>query len=65
MGGACPRETTDIVLKLHVATVAHGPTKQERKARLWAKSAITVADLDIFQKYADKGQTIKIMKRLQ
>ena len=29
-----PRETTDIVLRLHVATVAHGPTEQERNARL-------------------------------
>ena len=60
-----PRETTDIVLRLHAATVAHGPTEQERNARLWAKSAITVVDLDISQKYAGKGQTIKIMKRLQ
>ena len=60
-----PGETTDIVLRLHVATAAHGPTKQERNARLWAKSAITVVDLGISQKYAGKVQTIKIMKRLQ
>ena len=46
-------------------TVAHGPTDQEKNARLWAKSVTTVADLDIFQKYAGKDQTIKIMKRLQ
>ena len=60
-----PGETTDIVLRLHVATAVHGPTEQERNARLWAKSATTVVDLDISQKYAGKGQTIKIMKRLQ
>ena len=60
-----PGETTGIVPKLHADTVAHGPTDQERNARLWAKSVTTVADLDIFQKYAGKGQTIKIMKRLQ
>ena len=60
-----PRETTDIVPRLHVATAAHGPTEQERNARLWAKSAITVVDLDISQKYAGKGQTTRIMKRLQ
>ena len=59
------RETTGIVPRLHVDTVAHGPTDQEKNARLWAKSVTTVGDLDIFQKYADKGQTIKIMKRLQ
>ena len=28
-----PRETTDTVLRLHVATAAHGPTEQERNAR--------------------------------
>ena len=60
-----PRETTGIVLRLHVATVVHGPTDQERNARLWAKSATTVVDLDISQKCAGKGQTIKIVKRLQ
>ena len=60
-----PGETTGIVLRLHVDTVAHGPTDQERNARLWAKSVTTVADSDIFQKYAGKDQTIKIMKRLQ
>ena len=59
-----PGETTDTVLRLHVATAAHGPTEQGRNARLWAKSAITVVDLDIFQKYAGRGQTIKIVKRL-
>ena len=60
-----PGETTDIVLRLHVATVVHGPTEQERNARLWAKSATTVVDLDIFQKCVGKGQTIKIIIRLQ
>ena len=60
-----PRETTGIVPRLHAATAAHGPTEQERNARLWAKSVITVVDLDISQKYAGKGQTIKTMKRLQ
>ena len=63
--GPTPRETTDRVLRLHAATVVHGHTDQERNARLWAKSAITVANLDISQKYADRGQTTKIMKRLQ
>ena len=63
--GPAPRETTSTVLRLHVGTVAHGPTDQERNAGLWAKSATTVVDSDIFQKYAGKGQTIKIMKRLQ
>ena len=60
-----PRETTGTVLRLHVDTVAHGPTGQERTARPQAKSATTVGDLDISQKYADKAQTIKIVKRLQ
>ena len=60
-----PGETTDIVPRLHVATAAHGLTEWERNVRLWAKSAITVVDLDISQKYAGKDQTIKIMKRLQ
>ena len=60
-----PRETTGIVLRLHVDTVAHGPTDQERNAELWDRSATTVVDSDTFQKYAGKGQTIKIMKRLQ
>ena len=63
--GLMPRETTDIVLRLHVATAAPGPTEQGKNARLWAKSAITVVDLDISQKYAGRGQTIKIVKRLQ
>ena len=65
MGGAHPRETTGIVLRLHVGTVAHGPTDQERNARLWAKNVTTVGDSDISQKYAGKGQTFKIVKRLQ
>ena len=52
--GAAPGETTDRVLRLHATTVVHGLTDQERNARLWAKSAITVANLDIFQKYADR-----------
>ena len=60
-----PRETTDTVLRLHADTVAHGPTGQEKNARPQTKSATTVEDLDIFQKYADKDQTIKIVKRLQ
>ena len=60
-----PGETTDTVLRLHVDTVAHGPTGHEKNARPQAKSATTVGDLDISQKYADKAQTIKIVKRLQ
>ena len=63
--GLTPRETTDIVLRLHVATVAPGPTEQGKNARLWVKNAITVVDLDISQKYAGRAQTIKIVKRLQ
>ena len=58
-------ETTSIVLRLHADIVAHGPTDQERSAELWTRSATTVVDLDIFQKYAGKDQTIKIMKKLQ
>ena len=46
-------------------TVAHGPTGQEKNARPWIKSATIAGDLDTFQKYADKDQTIKIVKRLQ
>ena len=66
MGGACPwRDYRGIVQRLHVVTVAHGPTKQGKNARLWAKSATTVVNSDIFQKYAGKGQTIKIVKRLK
>ena len=60
-----PRETAGIVLRLHVATVVHGPTEQERNARLWAKSATTVVDLDTSQKCVDRDQTTKTMKRLQ
>ena len=59
-----PRETTDIVPRLHADTVAHGPTGQEKNARPQTKNATIVGDLDIFQKYADKDQTIKIVKRL-
>ena len=58
-------ETTDIVPRLHVATVGHGPTEQGRNARLWAKSAITVVDLDISQKCVGRDQTTKTVKRLQ
>ena len=60
-----PGETTGTVLRLHVDTVAHGPTEQEKNARPQTKSATIVGDLDIFQKYVDKDQTIKIVKRLQ
>ena len=60
-----PGETTGTVLRLHVDAVAHGPTEQERNARPQAKSATTVGNSDISQKYADITQTIKIMKRLQ
>ena len=60
-----PRETTGTVLRLHVDTVAHGPTGQKRNAKPQAKSATTVGNSDISQKYADITQTIKIMKRLQ
>ena len=63
--GPTPGETTDIVPRLHAATAAHGPTEQGKNARLWAKSAITVVDLDTSQKYVGRGQTIKIVKRLQ
>ena len=59
-----PRETTGTVLRLHVDTVAHGPTKQEKNARPQTKNATVVGDLGISQKYADKDQTIKIVKRL-
>ena len=47
-----PRETTGTVPRLHVDTVAHGPTGQERNARPQAKSATTVGNSDISQKYA-------------
>ena len=60
-----PGETTGTVLILHVDAAAHGPTGQERNARPQAKSATTVRNSDISQKYADISQTIKIMKRLQ
>ena len=58
-----PGETTDTVPRLHAATVAPGPTEQEKNAGLWAKNAITVVDLDISQKYAGRGQTIKITEK--
>ena len=60
-----PGETTDTVLRIHVDTAAHDPTEQEKNARPQAKSATIVGDLDISQKYADKAQTIKIVKTLQ
>ena len=60
-----PGETTGIVPRLLVDTVAHGPTGQEKNARPQTKSVTIVGDLDIFQKYADKDQTIRIVKRLQ
>ena len=60
-----PRETTDTVPRLHVGTAAHGPTGQERCAKPQTRNFTIVGDSDTFQKYADKGQTIKIMKRLQ
>ena len=50
-----PRETTGTVPRLHVATVAHGPTEQEKNAELQAKSACTVVDLDTSQKCANKS----------
>ena len=54
-----PGETTGTVPRLHVDTVAHGPTEQEKNARPRAKNAAIVGVLDIFQKYVDK-----IVKRL-
>ena len=65
MGGVHPGETTYIVLRLHVDTVAHGPTRQERSAKPQTRNVTTVGNLDTFQRYADKGQTIIIVKRLQ
>ena len=58
-----PGKTTGTVPRLHAGTVPHGPTKQERNARPQTKSTIIVGDLDISQRYADKDQTIKIVKR--
>ena len=60
-----PGETTGTVPRLHVGTAAHGPTDQEKNARPWAKSVTIVGDSDTSQKYADKGWTINIVKRLQ
>ena len=60
----CPRETSDTVPRLHVNTVAHGPTNQ-KNVRPHIKSVTIVENLDIFQKCAGTTQTIKIMKRLQ
>ena len=60
-----PGETTGTVLRLHVDTAAHGHTDQEKNARPWAKSVTIVGDLDISQRYAGKGQTINIVRRLQ
>ena len=60
-----PGETIGTVPRLHVATAAHGPTKQEKNARPQAKSATTVVDLDISQKCVDRDQTTKTVKRLQ
>ena len=51
-----PRETTDIVPRLHVATVAHGPTEQEKNAEPQAKSASIVVKLDIFQSVQTKAE---------
>ena len=60
-----PRETSDTVPRLHVNTVAHGPTNQERSARPHIRNVTAVENLDISQKCAGTTQTIKIMKRLQ
>ena len=60
-----PGETSDTVPRLHVNTVAHGPTNQEKNARPHIKSVTTVENLDIFQKCAGTTRTIKIMKGLQ
>ena len=56
-GHPTPRETTDIVLRLHVDTAAHGPTGQEKNARPQTKSATIVGDLNIFQKFFKSMQT--------
>ena len=50
-----PTETTGTVPRLHVATVAHGPTEQEKNAEPQAKSACTVVDLDTSPKCANKS----------
>ena len=60
-----PGETTDTVPRLHVATAVHGLTEQERSAKLQDKKDSTVVNLGISPKYADKNETINIVKRLQ
>ena len=54
-GIPAPGETTDTVLRLHVATVAHGPTEQEKSVKPQDRSAYTVVKLDILPKYVDKA----------
>ena len=65
MGGTCCRRDYRHSTETTLGTVAHGPTEQEKNARPQTKNATTVGDLDISQKYVDKDQTIKIVKRLQ
>ena len=60
-----PGETKGTVLRLHAVTVANGPTKLERIAKLQAKSAHTVVDLDISLKCVDKDYIINRVTRLQ
>ena len=42
-----PGETSDTVLRLHISTVAHGPTNQERNAKPHIKSVTAIENLDI------------------
>ena len=54
MGERALRETTGTVPRLHVATAAYGPTRQEKNAKLQARNASIVVNLDISPKYADR-----------
>ena len=58
-----PRETTGTVLRLHVGTVAHGPTKQEKNARPQTKNATIVEDLDIFSKVCRQRSDYQISEK--
>ena len=49
-GEPIPGETTGIVPRLHVDTVAHGPTGQEKNAKPQIKSATIAGDLGHFSK---------------
>ena len=60
-----PGETTGIVQRLHVVTVANGPTRLERIAKPQAKNARTVVDLGISLKCVDKDYITNRVTRLQ